>query len=386
MLVASGFALALTGGDEPPKTVQIALGEIMIEDDLLVANVSLSNADSLRHEVEVWLTLGLFGTGEAWDRRVAELETRTIALRSGEAGAVSWEEPVTAPSGWYEVTAWARLDGEGGQVMQLTAEEGIQLTTEGIVARVNQTATGHRFSAIDLAISASEFDRLHGSVSAPPDSLATSAKFDLLRDDAAAPWWSRPAESSFAAQMGEGPESDLVATVDRMVALPAGTYAVRVELWAADQLLDQVLLPTRLQVDPTDSSVAREEPPIGPVAIVAIETVPDWSDAEHHVVTVELQNLSAERITASAWWYLASPGDPTPWEFPEARSFEISRDLAPFERRSVRLAIDGPPPTGRGFELSAWTHVVTESGDSVHSDGVRHTQSIDASDASQEGA
>jgi hypothetical protein len=386
VLVASGAALALTGAEESGQTVQIALGEVTLEDDMLLASVSLSNADSTQHEVDVWLTLGLFGAGEAWDRRVSELETRSVALRSGEAAAVHWDEAVAAPSGWYEVTAWVRLDGEGGQVMQLTAENGIEVTAEDVLSRVHPASSERRLNAPDLTMIGGEFGYLRGSISATAGSDATSAKIDLLAEDARTPWWSRTAESTFHAQMADGADGISAAPVDRMIALRPGDYTVRIQLWSGEELLDQVLLPDHIEVSPADSSVLREALPVGPVAIVAIEASPDWSGAERHVVTVDLQNLSSESITASVWWYLAAPGDPAPWEFPEARSFEISRDLDPFERRSVRLAIDGPPPTGRGFELSAWTHVVPESGDSVHSDGVRHTQSIDAVSASQEGA
>ena len=77
------------------------------------------------------------------------------------------------------------------------------------------------------------------------------------------------------------------------------------------------------------------------------------------------------------WWLLSAPGEPEPWRFVDAQSFDVGRTLEPRERRTIRLAIDGLLPSGQGFELTIWSHIDPGTGETQHSDGVRVNQLID---------
>ncbi len=381
-VIASVTALVVTGAEEPAETVEIALGDVYVdEDQQLIAAVSMSNGDALRHEIEVWLTVGQFGDSDAWSRRVAELTTHRIDLRSGEAEALDWEEPVAVPAGWYEVTAWARVDG--GQVLQIQAPEAIQYLDSAPASRVATHGTRH-VEVVTIDLDGGDFARIAGVVNgtAPGPVLV---KVDLLGDVIGQPWWSSPAAATFVEETAPLEGNRISFGFDSMLPLGSGIYAVRIELWEGETLLDQILLGDRMTISEPSETIRRDQFPTGPLAIVSVEL--DADDLANTLATVEIQNLSDQPVEGLMWWLMAAPGDPTPWEFPDARSFEIGRRFEPFERRTVRLAIDGPPPTGQGFELSAWVHVLPpDSEDSVHSDGIRLRQLINAVEASDEGA
>jgi len=383
-VIASVTALVVTGAEEAVETVEMALGDVVVDEEgQLTAAVSLSNRDALRHEIEVWLTVGQFGEGDAWSRRVAELSAHSIDLRSGEAEALSWHQPVAVPSGWYEVTAWARVDGEDGRVIQIQAAEAVEFLESAAVSRVINHGQ-HRIDVATLDLDGGDFARIAGVVNGTA-SGPVLVKVDLLSDVTGQPWWSSAAAATFVEEAAPLEGSQISVGFDRMLPLHAGTYAVRVELWEGETLLDQILLGDRMTISEPPESIRRDVLPSGALAIVSIEL--DADDLANAVATVELQNLSDQPVEGLMWWLMAAPGDPAPWELPDARSFEIGRRFEPFERRAVRLAIDGPPPTGHGFELSAWAHVLPPDSDgSVHSDGVRLRQLINAAEASDEGA
>jgi hypothetical protein len=390
LLVVGVVVLATTGGGESRGTMELTVTTIALEGNRLTADVSVANDDATRHEIEVWLTLGVFGSGDAWSRRVAELDTQALAVKSGETRVLSWEADLAVPEGWYEVTAWTRLDGASERVLTSTGPDSVRVEESAPISRIAPADGAARIDTVGLAIEGGDFIRIDGPVdiARPADTDEPfEIKVDILEDVPDQPWWALPAAASTLLDTETtGIDDRATASLDQLVPLPPGDYRVRVELWYDEALLDQVLLGPVATVDEPDPTIMRSGLPVGPVAIVSATADADWADDGDHVVEVEVQNLSDEPVEVLMWWLLAAPGDPAPWEMCDARSFEIGRRLDSFERRTVRLAMDGNPPEGRGFEFSAWVHVVSDDGSSVHSDGVRLTQLIDAPAGSRQGA
>lgn len=372
------ITLGTTGADEAvSKPLGVDVLDIEVEGNQVKAAVNIENLDRVRHEMEVFLTVGVFGSQDAWDRRVAETSRKTVAARSGETVLAVWDEPIAVPSGDYEITAWVRLlNTPEGQVVSATGREGVTIESD-VIARVVSPGDGPRIAAPDLQPTGGDFLALVGSVTVEELSVDGTMKIDVVPAHGADAWWSRPAVRTILIDAPPDADGSATGWLDQLIPMPAGDYRLRVELLTNEFLEDQLLLPAVATVAPTHESISRSAEPVGSIALVAATTEPAWTSPDKAIVAVEVQNLSNEHVDGRFWWILSSPGEPEPWQFAEAKSFEVQRRLDPRERRTIRLALDGEVNVGRGFELSVWTHQVAPDDSSSHSDGVRVTALID---------
>jgi hypothetical protein len=378
-IVTSGaLLLVMTRPAEPSEVVAIEILDATIVDGQLAAAVSIENHDSRHQDVQVSLTLGIYGDADAWSRRVAEVSEQPAAIRSGDETLVVWDEGVAVPTGSYELTAWVRTEAPNDVVAQATASFPVEVKDK-VLARVTEvdTDTAH-FVEMDVASEGGYFLHVVGTglvANAPPDA---SVKFDVLTAEATdrAPWWAAEATMTIVVdELEPGPDGSEFA-VDQLRALSAGRYRVRAELLDGTTATDSVLLPDLVTVDRPHESIERTEPPSGPLAIIEAATEFDGDDGL--IVTVEIQNIEDESVDGLFWWLLAAPGEPEPWRFVEAKSFNLGRRLEAGEQRTIRLALDGDMTVGTAFELSIWAHTTQpDSDDTTHSDGVRHTDLID---------
>lgn len=369
--ISAAVLLGVTGASSTGSEGGVVLEvlEASVSDGRLKAAVSVTNNDSIRHELDAYVTLGVFSGGSAWDRRVIESTSQIVPIRSGQETLVVWDEPVNILNGSYEPTAWVGLDRGEGLVLQATGVESVDVSDNGAPARV-RAAGASPITGVDVQISGAELLTVLGTVtSEEPGEL----KVDIVPAIARQPWWSVEAVKTAIVDSDETEHQ-----IDLLHALPAGDYLVRLELLDVDgALADQVMLPDVVSV--LDLGAARRDGPVaGDLAIVSV-SVPDteWAAPNEALVELEVQNLSNEPVSGKFWWLLSAPGEPEPWRFVDARSFDVGRTLEPRQRRTIRLAIDGALPTGNGFELTVWSHIDAGTGETQHSDGVRINQLID---------
>lgn len=384
IVVMGAGALRMAGSAKSEQIAQISAIEAEIVDGQLIATVSVTNSDSIRHELEIWLTLGRFGAGNAWDRRVSQASSQHTALRSGGDAALTWNEAAAVPAGSYEVTAWARLDGRDGQVIQRTSADTLEMAISSPLSRLNSQSESTRLGELSLDVTGGAFATMRGSVIFDT-STSPTLKIDIVDAEDTEPWWSRTAIHSFVSESEMTDDVYSEAVIEHMAFLAPGDYRVRVEALYGSVQLDQVLLSEPLTIDRGDSSIRRSDLPTGAIAILAATTSQDWSIPANRILNIEVQNLGPDPVDATFWWLMAAPGEPQPWKFTEGRSFEVNRRLEPFEHRNIRLRLMGEVSDGTGFELSAWTHVVDDSGETQHSDGVRLTDLINTTSVSGNG-
>ena len=368
--ISAAVLLGVTGASTTASEGGVVLEvlEASVSDGRLKAAVSVTNNDSIRHELDAYVSLGVFSGGSAWDRRVIESTHQIVPIRSGQETLVVWDEPVNILNGSYEPTAWVGLERGDGVVLQATGEESVDVSDNDEAARV-VAAGASLITGVDVQVSGAELLTVRGSVSSEE---AGELKVDVVRANAREPWWAIEAVKTAIVDADE-----LTHEFDLLHALPPGDYMVRLQLLQEEMLVDQIMLPTVASV--LDLGTARRDGPVaGDLAIVAVN-VPDaeWAQPNEALVEIEVQNLSTEPVSGKFWWLLSAPGEPEPWRFVDARSFDVGRSLEPRERRTIRLAIDGLLPAGQGFELTVWSHIDTGSGETQHSDGVRVNQLID---------
>lgn len=342
--------------------------EASVSDGRLKAAVSVTNNDSIRHELDAYVSLGVFSGGSAWDRRVVESTHQIVPIRSGQETLVVWDEPVNILNGSYEPTAWVGLERGDGVVLQATGVESVDVSDNEAPARV-VAAGASLITDVDVQVSGAELLTVRGTVTSEE---AGELKVDVVPANARQPWWATEAVTTAIVDADE-----LTHDFDLLHALPAGDYMVRLQLLQEEMLVDQIMLPTVASV--LDLGTARRDGPVaGDLAIVSVN-VPDveWAQPNEALVEIEVQNLSTEPVSGKFWWLLSAPGEPEPWRFVDARSFDVGRTLEPRQRRTIRLAIDGGLPTGAGFELTVWSHIDPGTGETQHSDGVRINQLID---------
>ncbi len=345
-----------------------------VDDGRMTAAVSVKNNDSRRQNVDVSLTLGAFGSTEAWSRRVAEASSKAVGIRSDEEVLVVWDELVAVPTGSYELTVWIRTERADGLVTQETAEFAIEAESSS-PSRVAPPGPGPSLDEPNLTVRGGGLLTIGGSVAAEGAETGSVLKLDLLDASDSQPWWARPAIDSYIFDDRVESEPQRF-SVDSMSAVPSGTYAVRIELLNEDVVEDSILLAGTVVITPPDDAIRRVELPSGPLAITGV-TVEQRVEANDLIVSLEVQNMSTDPVDGLFWWLLSSPGEPEPWRFVDARSFEVGRRLEPRERRTIRLALDGVMNTGTGFELSLWAHTTVPGADSTHSDGVRLKELMD---------
>ena len=368
--ISAAVLLGVTGASTTASEGGVVLEvlEASVSDGRLKAAVSVTNNDSIRHELDAYVSLGVFSGGSAWDRRVIESTRQIVPIRSGQETLVVWDEPVNILNGSYEPTAWVGLERGDGVVLQATGDESVDVSDNDAPARVD-AAGASLITGVDVQVSGAELLTVRGSVSSEE---AGELKVDVVRANAREPWWAIEAVKTAIVDADE-----LTHEFDLLHALPPGDYMVRLQLLQEEMLVDQIMLPTVASV--LDLGTARRDGPVaGDLAIVAVN-VPDaeWAQPNEALVEIEVQNLSTEPVSGKFWWLLSAPGEPEPWRFVDARSFDVGRSLEPRERRTIRLAIDGLLPAGQGFELTVWSHIDTGSGETQHSDGVRVNQLID---------
>jgi len=370
---ASGsLALGLTGTTEAADVFAVEVLDASVDDGRLTAAVRVQNQDATRQNVAVWLSLGAFGPAGAWERRLAEASTQNLGIKTDETVLIVWDEAVAVPTGSYELTVWVRTEIGDGLVIQRTAGFALPVESSGI-SRVAPPGDGPSLVMPVLELRGGKLLTLKGSVFARDANPDSEIKIDVLDADDPEPWWRRPAVANYL--LGDGVAGDeWEFTVDTLTALPAGSYALRVELISPDSVDDTILLPSTVTIAPPEGLESGLTAAAGPLAIVGVDL--DDSDGDF-VVSVEVQNLSTEPVDGLFWWLLSSPGEPEPWDFVDGRSFEIGRRLEGRERRTIRLVADGAPNAGTGFELSVWVHTTDPDEESTHSDGVRLPELID---------
>lgn len=369
--ISTAVLLGVTGASSTGSDGGVVLEvlEASVSDGRLKAAVSVTNNDSIRHELDAYVSLGVFSDGSAWDRRVVESTHQIVPIRSGQETLVVWDEPVAILDGSYEPTAWAGLERGDGLVIQATGTESVDVSDNDAPARVE--AAGASFiTDVDVQISGSELLAVTGTVmTEEPGEL----KVDVVGANGRQPWWAAEAVKTAIVA-----SDDTEHQVDLLHALPAGDYLVRLQLLDADgKIADQVMLPTVASV--LDLGTARRDGPVvGDLAIVSVNlATAAWQTPGDALVEIDVQNLSAEPVSGKFWWLLSAPGEPEPWRFVDARSFDVGRTLEGRERRTMRLALDGGLPTGAGFELTVWAHIDDGTEETRHSDGVRINQLID---------
>ena len=134
MALATVLLLATTRGAEPEGVVEIEVLEATVVDGRLAAAVNIENNDTRQQDVDITLTLGLFGTAEPWDRRVAEVGPRTAGIRSGDTALVVFDSPVAVADGSYELTAWVETEAPSDGVTHATAGFPVDVT-DGRIGR-----------------------------------------------------------------------------------------------------------------------------------------------------------------------------------------------------------------------------------------------------------
>jgi hypothetical protein len=368
------FGNTSDGSGQAGGPISVAVESAEVVDGLLSAEVTVASTDTVRHEIEVWTTLGIYGASDAWQRRVSETTVQTEALRTNESKKVQIHRPAAVPAGSYELTVWVRLDDARQQVVQFTHDTSVEVEDSAPLSRIAADMTGQ--AMIDVAESDSttdEFVRADvavGTVAAEPGS---TVQLDLIGNDPRTTWWERPAITSAVAVE----TVDAVARIEETLLAPPGTYHLRLQLIDGDGLQqDQVLLAGDLTVNEPDPSIRRTDTPVGPLVITRVAYPTTWGSVDDAVAVVEVENLSSEPLIGELWWHLAAAGHPEPWVDPEASSVPLRRLFEPGERRSVRLSLDGELKAGSPFELSVWVHADADAGGPVHSDGVLGSEPV----------
>ncbi len=378
-IVASGaLLLALTRPAEPGQVVSIEVLDASVVDGRIAAAVNIENHDSRHQDLLVSLTLGVYGETDAWGRRVAEVPAQAAAVRSGDKTVVVWDNDIAIPTGTFELTAWVRTEPPNDVVTQITAPFAVEVADKSL-ARVTGIDTDEaHFADVRVIADGGDFLSLNGWGQAANSPEDVSVKLDVLSVDTTerTPWWAAAAITTILLDDLEANADGFGFEIDQLRALPPGRYQVRAELLDGTTVADSVLLPDLVTVDRPHESIDRTEPPIGPLAILEVSSDFDLDDGL--VVSVEVQNISDVATDGLFWWLLAAPGEPEPWRFVEAKSFNVGRRLEPGERRTIRLALDGDMTVGTAFELSVWAHTTEpDSDNTTHSDGVRATNLID---------
>lgn len=373
LIVASGaLVLSFTGADEPVEPLTVNVIGATIIDGRLAAAISIENHSAVRQDLEITLSLGVFGASDAWTRRVAEVGAHASAIRSGETSLVVWDEPVAVPTGSYELTAWVDTGESNTGVIQRTATFTVTAHSEQ-VARVSPPDTNQpHFVDPDLTIEGGSFFRMSGFVQVEGTDRPPIVKVDLLVADPSTPWWAQPAATTYVFD-----NHDLntgTTPIETLAAVTPGEYRIRIELIQTDKVHDVVLLPALVVIDPSPDGVRRNAAVAGPLAITNAQR----EEGAELIISVDVRNLSHEAVDGVFWWFLSAPGEPEPWRFADGTSFQIGRRFEPGEQRTVRLVLDGEANAGTGFEVSVWAHTDNPDDDeTTHSDGVRLKELID---------
>ncbi len=379
--LATVLILATTRGAEPEGVVEIDVLEATVIDGRLAAAVNIENNDNRQQDVVITLTLGLFGTTDPWDRRVAEIGPRTAGIRSGHTALVVFDSPVAVADGSYELTAWVETEAPSDGVTYTTAGFAVDVA-DGRIGRMKPVDDGApHVSTPDISLTGGPILELAGEVAAAAGPEDARLKVDLIPGSDATPWWATTAISTtiFDDATTRGTES--VFQVDIQTVPEPGDYRVRLEILDGETVLDAIVLADVVTVEPPPDHIRRDEQPVGPLAI--LDATPNL-EVDDPIVEVVVVNTSDEAVDGVVWWLLAAPREAEPWNFAEARSFEVGRRLEPGEQRTLRLAADGELEAGIGFELSVWAHTSEPGSDETqHSDGVRLNQLIDTTTPSQ---
>ena len=84
--ISAAVLLGVTGASSTGSDGGVVLEvlEASVSDGRLKAAVSVTNNDSIRHELDAYVSLGVFSGGSAWDRRVIESTHQIVPIRSGQ--------------------------------------------------------------------------------------------------------------------------------------------------------------------------------------------------------------------------------------------------------------------------------------------------------------
>jgi uncharacterized lipoprotein YbaY len=394
-LMVATLVRASDGVDRPKGPISLGVQRAAIVDGQLVADVLVKNTGAVRHEVEVRMTLGVYGEADAWSRRVSETPTLNAALRKDETAELAVDWPIFVPAGSYELTTWIRFDDTSGQVVQFTHDETIEVTEAAPLSRISAVApSGSWIEDVESEATAGAFVRADLVARVPQTEPGSSVQLDLIEADASTTWWERRAVITDVTEVTAAPEgassSDDVARFDTLLIAPPGRYEVRLHLLDSTGVeQDQVLVAGELTVDETDPSIRRIGRTAGPLVVTAVEYPATWSEAADATVVVEVENLSTDVVTGELWWHLSAPGVFEPWNAADVSSETVRRTFQPGKRQSVRLGVDGDTLIGDPYELSVWVHAETGAEDpggyisrystwedDAHSDGVLGNQLV----------
>ena len=81
--ISAAVLLGVTGASSTGSEGGVVLEvlEASVSDGRLKAAVSVTNNDSIRHELDAYVSLGVFSGGSAWDRRVIESTHQIVPIR-----------------------------------------------------------------------------------------------------------------------------------------------------------------------------------------------------------------------------------------------------------------------------------------------------------------
>lgn len=383
-LMVAALVGASDGVTRPKGPISLGVERAAIVDGRLVADVVMRSTGAVRHEVEVWMTLGVYGKADAWQRRVSETPALSAGLRKDETAQMAVDWPIFVPAGSYELTTWVRFDDTGGEVVQFTHDETIEVTEAAPLSRISEVAPGGPWiEDVESETIAGAFVHADLVARVPQTEPGSTVQLDLIDADPSTTWWERRAVNTDVAEVTAAPEgsssSDDVARFDTSLLAPPGRYEVRLHLLDSTGVqLDQVLVAGEVTVDDIDPSIRRIGRTAGPLVVTAVEYPATWSEAADATVVAEVENLSADVVTGELWWHLAAPGVFEPWNAAEVSSESVRQTFQPGERRSVPLSVDGDTLVGDPYELSVWVHAEAEAEakDGAHSDGVLGTQLV----------
>ena len=325
----------------------------------VTASVHNDQARSLTGQIRWFLAAP--GTPRPWEESAFFSKTIPLKFQPHGTQTVEWDEEVSVPSGFYELSLWADKAGRNGfepAAGRILGPGLVGIDSSGVSFLRHATPSGSS-AIVGVRVVAGDAAsplpvRADVSVRNLTDApVTTSLRWDLIPagDSVSARWYTTPAaRGGVSVPVTLGPGATTTVSIDDGVVIDPGRYLIHLQTDSDDVLATQPLTAGGL-----NPALVRTQLPTGVVALTGIDGPTTWHKDTDPGVQLTVENLSNQPQAGQVFVYLAPPGAARPFDQPLAAT-PIGYSLAPRQRLAV--PVRGLAHAGPGtYDLTAYVHV-----------------------------
>jgi hypothetical protein len=410
-MIAGLFVVAALGGtacgpaskqscptDYGPGRVGLCIDEMsttVTSDREVAVHATITSVLSSAIAGRVWWVIAPIGPGAPWERAVYQSPTTILDYTQHYHISLTWNSPVTLPSDFYELALVVhRVNDDGSEThadyrnvgpIHMGSGPGTQpwlihhYERAGpviVTSASGPQSDGGRVNPLSRSVTVTNQGTTFRGFSVRLEARTLPAGWEDR-------WWlgktlytTASVSSIVDAGRSKTVQIDELAPPGLMAAYPNAQFWLTV--LSEGRTTDEGLLGGSETFRSAGSKLLFRRSPSGPIELAGISGPPQWTNTTRSSVNVTVRNLTDRPQSAKVFWYLARSHDLQPWTDAVVEGTPIVVSLGPWATTAVVVESDQTAPSGR-WDLSAWVHYRTVSGDYAHSDGVFLAQPVSVS-------